>query len=129
MAFLCWFFYTEIQQRMIEQIYYAGLHLTNNKHLWDDVTVHMLSREFILYNYIFKYRIKVSKHLEVSPEANQYQLTFTSYLIVKSPQKNWYIRMGLRKNNKFLNRLSQRAQHLRMPNTLSKLDLIDLEEA
>jgi hypothetical protein len=116
--FSCWFFYTEIQQRMIEHIYCAGLRLIYNLNMWDDLTVYILSKEFTLNDYLFKYWIKFSKHLESSPEAHQYQLTFNSFLTAKSPQKIWYLSMGLRKNNKFLSRLSKRAQH-------SKIDLIE----
>jgi hypothetical protein len=62
--------------------------------------------------------IESNKHLEISAEALQYQLTFNSYLAAKSPEKNWYLSMGMLKNSKFLNRLSLRAQH-------TKIDLLE----
>jgi hypothetical protein len=75
----------------------------------DDLTVYILTKEFTLNNYLYKYWIKFSQQLEIFAEAHHYQLPFISYLTAKSPQKNWYLNMGLRTNNKFLNRLSQRA--------------------
>jgi len=116
--FSCWFFYTEIQQRSIEHIYCTGLRLTHNLNLWDDITVYTLTREFTLNDYLYKYWYKFIKHLDNSVEAHQYQLSFNAYLTAKTPQKNWYLSMGMRKNSKFLNRLSIRAKH-------SKIDLIE----
>ncbi len=65
-----------------------------------------------------KYWIKFNKHLEISAEALQYRLTFNSYLAAKLPEKNWYLSIDMRKNSKFLNRLSLRAQH-------TKIDLLE----
>lgn len=116
--FSSWFFYTETQQRLIEHTYCSGLRITYNLNLWDDLTVYALSKEYSLNDYLYKYWIKFNKHLEISTEALQYQLTFNSYLAAKSPEKNWYLSMGMRKNSKFLNRLSLRAQH-------TKIDLFE----
>jgi hypothetical protein len=116
--FSSWFFYTEIQQRLIEHIYCTGLRITYNFNLWDDLTVYTLSKEYSLNNYLYRYWIKFNKHLEISTEALQYQLTFNAYLAAKSPEKNWYLSMGMRKNSKFLNRLSLRAQN-------TKIDLLE----
>jgi hypothetical protein len=116
--FSCWFFYTETQQKQIEHVYCTGLRIVYNLHMWNDITVYTLKREFTINDYLYKYWIKFAKHLEISTDALQYQLTFSSYLYVKSPHKNWYLSMGMRKNSKFLNRLSQRAKH-------SKIDLLD----
>ncbi len=69
-------------------------------------------------DYLYKYWIKFNKHLEISTEALQYQLTFSAYLAAKSPEKNWYLSMGMSKNSKFLNRLSLRARH-------TKIDLLE----
>ena len=33
--FSCWFFFTELQQRHVERIYYAGIRLTYNGNLWE----------------------------------------------------------------------------------------------
>jgi hypothetical protein len=109
MAFFMLTFYTEIQQGIIEHIYCAGLRLIYNLNMRDDLTVDILTKEFTLHNYLYKYWIKFSQQLEIFAEAHHYQLPFISYLTAKSPQKNWYLNMGLRTNNKFLNRLSQRA--------------------
>jgi len=110
----CWFFYTEIQQRHIEHVYCSGLRLTYNLNLWDDLTVYTLSKEFTLNDYLYKYWYKFNIHLDKSPEAYQYQLSFNSYLAAKAPQKKWYLSMGLRKNNKFLVRLTKRVKHTKI---------------
>ncbi len=91
-----------------------------NLHMWNDITVYTLTREFTINDYLYKYWIKFAKHLEISTDALQYQLTFSFYLYAKSPHKNWYLSIGMCKNSKFLNRLhvSQRAKH-------SKIDLLD----
>ena len=39
-------------------------------------------------------------------------------IIAKTSQRNWYLSIGMRRNSKFLNRLSIRAKH-------SKIDLIE----
>jgi hypothetical protein len=116
--FSCWFFFTEIQQRKIEHVYCSGLKLTYNMKQWDDLTVYALAKEFTLTDYLFKYWLKFIKHLEISPEAHQYQLTFNAYLFAKSPQRCWYLSMGMRKNSKFLKRLSKNAHH-------SKIDIFE----
>jgi hypothetical protein len=114
----CWFFYTEIQQRTIEHTYCLGLRLTYNMKQWDDLTVYALAEEYTLTDYLFKYWLKFSKHLEISAEAHQYQLTFNSYLFAKSSQSCWYLSMGMRKNSNFLKRLSENAHH-------SKIDIFE----
>jgi hypothetical protein len=116
--FSCWFFYTEHQQNTIEHVFCSGLRLTHKLNFWNDLTVYTLAREYTINDYLYKYWLKFFKHLETSTEANQYQLTYTSYLASKNPQKSWYLSMGMRKNNKFLNRLSRNAQH-------SKIDIIN----
>ncbi len=116
--FSSWFFQTEIQQKLIEHTYCTGLRITYNLNIWDDLTVYTLSKEYSLNDYLYKYWIKFSKHLEISTEALQYQLTFNSYLAAKSPENNWYLSMVMRKNSKFLNRLSLRARH-------TKIDLLE----
>lgn len=78
---------------------------------WDDTTTMTLSQEKSLYDYIFSYWSKFSKHLETTNEATQYQHTWTAYLAAKHPDKIWYRSMGFRKNSFFLNRLSKRAEH------------------
>jgi hypothetical protein len=104
--------------RLIEHIYCTGLRLAYNSNLWDDLTVYTLTKEFTLNDYLYKYWYKFNKHLDNSAEAHQYQLSFNAYLTAKTPQKNWYLSMGMRKNSKFLNRLSIQAKH-------SKIDLIE----
>jgi hypothetical protein len=71
----------------------------------------IISQEKSLYDYIYPYWNVFVSHLERSNEATQYQQTWTAYLAVKSPEKLWYKNMGFRKNNFFLNRLTQRAVH------------------
>ena len=105
--FSCWFFYTELQQRRIEHVYCTGLRLTYNLNLWEDLTIDVLTKEFTLNDYLYR-----------SPEAHQYQLSFNSYLAAKTPQRSWYLSMGMRSNSKFLNRLSRRAKH-------TKVDIIE----
>ena len=80
-------FYTETQQRQIEHIYCTGLWLVHNLYVWDDVTVYTLAREYTINDYLYKYWTKFSRHLETLHEANQYQLTFSAYLLAKAPKK------------------------------------------
>lgn len=115
--FSCWFFYTEHQQNLIEHVFCTGLRLTHNLKYWDDITTYTLTKEYTIHDHLYKYWLKFFKHLESSAEANQYQNTYISYLISKNPQKSWYLSLGMRKNNKFLNRLAQKAHH-------SKIDII-----
>jgi hypothetical protein len=96
---------------LIEHVYCTGPRITDNPNLWDDLTVYKLSKEYSLNDYLYNYWIKFNKHLEISAEVLQYQLTFNSYLAAKSPEKNLYLSMGMRKNSKVLNRLSLRVQH------------------
>jgi hypothetical protein len=41
---------------------------------------------------------KFNKHLDNSAEAHQYQLSFSACLIAKTPHWNWYLSIGMRKN-------------------------------
>ena len=116
--FSCWFFYTEVQQRLIEHVYCTGLRITYNLNNWDDLTVYTLAREFTINDYLYKYWLKFNMHIERSHESHLYQITFVAYLAAKSPQKEWYCSMGMRKNTRFLCRLSERAKH-------SRIDLLD----
>ncbi|CAF1147804.1 unnamed protein product [Adineta ricciae] len=109
--FSCWFFYTEIQQRDIDHLYCSGLQLVYNLTQWDDLTVYIITRESSLSDYLFKYWTKFNAHLNKSPEANLYQQTFSAYLAAKTPQRAWYLSMGLRKNDKYVVRFSKRARH------------------
>lgn len=116
--FSCWFFFTETQQRTIEHTYCTGLKITYTMNLWDDITVYSLTREYTLNDYIFKYWVRFNRHLEIAPEALQYQLSFGAYLAAKSHDRYLYRSMCMRKNNKFFTRLSLRAHH-------SKIDVYD----
>ncbi|CAF3172769.1 unnamed protein product [Rotaria socialis] len=78
--FSCWFFYTEHQQNTIEHVLCSGLRLTHKLNFWNDLTVYTLAREYTINDYLYKYWLKFFKHLETSTEANQYQLTYISYL-------------------------------------------------
>jgi hypothetical protein len=53
--------------------------------MWDDLTVYALTKEYTINDYLYKYWKKFNNHLEVSAEAIQYQLTFSSYLYAKEP--------------------------------------------
>ncbi|CAM4834808.1 unnamed protein product, partial [Rotaria magnacalcarata] len=110
----CWFFYTENQQQYIEHVYVSGLRIIYNLHKWDDVTVYIVSKELTLRDYLYDYWQKFNAHLDQAHEATHFQQTFTAYIISKSPDKDWYLPMGLRKNNKFLKRLSERAKHAKI---------------
>jgi hypothetical protein len=83
--FSCWFFYTETQQKHIEHVYCTGLRIVYNLHTWNDLTVYALTKEYTINDYLYKYWKKFNNHLEVSAEAIQYQLTFSSYLYAKEP--------------------------------------------
>ncbi|CAF1186396.1 unnamed protein product [Adineta ricciae] len=124
--FSCWFFFTEIQQKNIEHVYCSGLRIVYNLNQWDDLTVYILTREFTLNDYLYKYWYKFNLHLDKSPEAHQYQLTFNEYFYVKVPQRAWYLSMGLRKNTRFLVRLSKRAKHTKIDMTIAQIKLLPL---
>jgi len=110
----CWFFYTDIQQQYIEHVYCSGLSIIYNLHQWNDITVYILSEEFALRDYLYKYWQNFNAHLDQANEATQFQQTFTAYITVKSPDKSWYRPMGIRINDKFLKRLNKRAKHTKM---------------
>jgi hypothetical protein len=95
-------------------VYCSGLRIIYNLHKWDDTTVCILSKEFTLRDYLYKYWLKLNTHLDQAQEATHFQQTFTAYIIAKSPDKSWYLPMGLRKNSKFLNRLTIRAKHTKI---------------
>ena len=80
----------------------------------NDTTVYILSKEFTLRDYLYKYWQKFNAHLDQAREATQFQQTFTAYITAKSPEKSWYHPMGLRMNNKFLKRLTKGAKHTEM---------------
>jgi hypothetical protein len=109
-----WFYYTEKQRAKIEHVYISGLRLVYGLSGWDDYTTLILSRDFTLRDYLFKYWKKFMKHLDESSEALVFQQTWTAFLIATSPSKNYYKSMGFRKNSKFPNRLSAKAQHIKL---------------
>ncbi|CAF1681552.1 unnamed protein product [Rotaria magnacalcarata] len=109
-----WFYYTEKQRAKIEHVYISGLRLVYGLCGWDDYTTLILSRDYTLRDYIFKYWKKFMKHLDESSEALTFQQTWTAFLIATSPCKSYYKSMGFRKNSKFPNRLSAQAQHIKL---------------
>ncbi len=50
-------------------------------------------------------------HLNESPEGSGYRETWEAYLISTAPDISFYKSMGIRKNNLFINRYTQRAYH------------------
>lgn len=109
-----WFYYTEKQRAKIEHVYISGLRLVYGLYGWDDYTTLILSRDYTLRDYIFKYWKKFMKHLDESAEALVFQQTWTAFLIATSPSKSYYKSMGFRKNSKYPNRLSLNAQHIKL---------------
>ena len=76
--------------------------------------MYILSKEFTLRDYLYKYWQKFNAHLDQAREATQFQQTFTAYITAKSPEKSWYHPMSLRKNNRLLKRLNERAKHTKI---------------
>ncbi|KAF9749467.1 hypothetical protein NGRA_3469, partial [Nosema granulosis] len=115
--FFTWFFYTEKQCAQIEHIYNTGVRLVYSMWGFEDLTTLAVCRELSLRDYLYRYWIKLYKHLEVSSEAVSYRQTWTSFVISTDTRKSYYKSMGFRKNSKFPNRLAERAHH-------SKLDIL-----
>jgi len=80
---------------------------------WDDLTTQILSQEKTLQDFIYSYWYRFSFHLERSLEAIQYHHTWTAYQIATTYDKSLYKTLEFRKNNKFINRLAERAKHSR----------------
>jgi hypothetical protein len=109
--FSTWFYFTENQKLKIEHVYCSGIRLINNIWGWNDHVTLVLAREKSLLDYVYDYWKKFMKHLNESPEGNEYRETWEAYLICKTPDRSFYKDMGLRKNNFFMNRYAQRAHH------------------
>jgi hypothetical protein len=109
-----WFYYTEKQQAKIEHVYTSGLRLVYSLWVWDDYTTLILSRDYSLRDYVFRYWKKFIKHLDESPEALVFEQTSTAFLIATAPTKEYYKSIGFRKNSKFANRFSLKAKHIKL---------------
>jgi hypothetical protein len=66
-------FCIELQKRLVEHIDCTRLHIAYNLYLWDDSTVYVLTKEYKLNDYLYKYWTQFNKHLDISAEAYQYQ--------------------------------------------------------
>ncbi|CAM4841450.1 unnamed protein product [Rotaria magnacalcarata] len=119
--FPIWFYLTAKQKEKIYSVFCLGIKLVYGIQSWDDISSMIISQEKALYDYIYSYWTRFSHNLDNSIEATNYQHTWTAYLAAKTPSKEMYKSMGLRKNNFFLNRLSKRAEH-------SKNDWISFRE-
>lgn len=108
-----WFFFTEKQQNQINSMYTFGIKIVYGMIGWDDITTQILSQEKTFHDFIYTYWCKFDIHLERSLEAIQYQHTWTAFQIVATYDKSSYKTLGYRKNNKFINRLADRAKHSR----------------
>lgn len=109
--FATWFYYTEKQKQEIEHLYCAGIRIVYNLGRWNDHVTLVLAQDKSLLDYLFDYWKKFIKHLNESPEGNEYREIWEAYMIINSTDKNFYKSMGLRRNNFFMNRLVQKAQY------------------
>ena len=109
--FSTWFYYTEKQRQKIEHVYATGLRIVYS--LWghDDFSTLALCRELSLRDYLYRYWLRFHRHLDEAPDAVIYRQTWSAFLIATSPSKEYYQSCGFRKNNKFANRLGERAHH------------------
>lgn len=78
---------------------------------WDDLTVESICEEKAFTDYIHSFWSKFSINLERSHDAVQYSQTWTAYLAAKSPSKQFFKDLGIRTNNFFMNRLTNRVTH------------------
>ncbi|CAF2108390.1 unnamed protein product [Rotaria magnacalcarata] len=106
-----WFFFSENQQEKINKTFISGLKIVYGLHGWDDITTLILSQEKTLREYIYAFWLRFSIHLEKSQEATSYQHTWTAFQTITTIDKTFYKKLGFRKNNEFLNRLTERAKH------------------
>ena len=109
--FVTWFFFTENQRQKLEHLFCAGIRLVHSLWGWDDTVTLILAREKSLLDYVYDYWKKLIKHMMESPEGKEYRETWEAYLICSSQDKSFYKSMELRSNNRFMNRLAQRAHH------------------
>lgn len=109
--FVAWFYYTENQKQKVEHLYCTGIRIVYNLNGWNDYTTLTLARDKSLLDYVYHYWMKFMKHLNESPEGREYRETWEAYLIIKTAEKSLFKSLSLRKNNFFMNRLIQKAQH------------------
>ncbi|CAM4813445.1 unnamed protein product [Rotaria magnacalcarata] len=114
-----WFFFSENQQEKINKTFISGLKIVYGLHGWDDITTLILCQEKTLREYIYAFWLRFSIHLEKSLEATSYQHNWTAFQTITTIDKTFYKKLGFRKNNEFLNRLTERAKHT------VKIQLID----
>jgi hypothetical protein len=120
--FFCFFYFTDKQKEKIEHVFGTGLRLVYSLWGYDDIATLALSREFSLRDYLYKYWLKLQKHLDSAAEADAFRQTLTAYFIAKSPSKTYYPSMDFNKNSSFFpNRLAERVKH-------SYLDVISFIE-
>ena len=109
--FVTWFFFTENQRQKIEHLFCAGIRLVPSLWGWDHTVTLILAREKSLLDDVYDYWKKRIKHIMESPEGKECRETWEAYLICSSQDKSLYKSMELRSNNRFMNRLAQRAHH------------------
>jgi hypothetical protein len=65
-------------------------------------------------DYLYKYWIRLNKHLDTAQEVLDFQQTWEAYLIATSPNRTYYKSMGFRKNSIFPNRLAASGHHVNL---------------
>jgi hypothetical protein len=106
-----WFFFTEKQQQYIHHVYCSGLRCVFSLGKWDDETTLILCQTKTLLDHVHLYWTRFIIHLEQSPDAVCFWQTLCAYRVLKDKEKDWSHELGLRKSNKFLSRLQDRARH------------------
>jgi len=61
--FFCFFYFTDKQKEKVEHAFGTGIRLVYSLWGYDDLTTLVLSREFSLRDYLFKYWLRFQKHL------------------------------------------------------------------
>ncbi|CAF3057532.1 unnamed protein product [Rotaria socialis] len=103
--FMTWFYFTKIKQNEIKYLYVSELRIVYNFSGREYYTVLVLTREKPLMDYLYKYWVKMIKHLRPTSEALDYQQSWEAYVIATSTNRIYYKSMGFRKNSIFPNRL------------------------
>jgi hypothetical protein len=106
-----WFIFTEKQRNYIEHVYCSGLRTVYGIGKWEDETILALTREKSLRDVVFTYWSKLSRHLEISPDAVVFQQTWNTHKMLTTLEPSHKKLIGFCRNSRFLNRLQRNVQH------------------
>jgi hypothetical protein len=89
----------------------SGLRIVHNLPVGNDYTTLVITRERSIYNYLFTYWCRRILHLLSADEELAFQLTWSAYLNITSPDTTWLRTMSFQKNSIFLRRLREQATY------------------